>query len=144
VNETTEEDLREIFRKGFEEGLSTAEIGDRIAGYYRDHCVGADKVRPQTAARTQTAGCVNDGLMAAARDVGGVRKFWIHGGSRDPRPEHEAAAARYDEEHAIPLDEDFEVGGERMSAPGDAAADISQTANCSCVVGFTTKQGASR
>ena len=96
VNDTTEEDLRGILSMGFEEGLSTAEIGDQIAGYYENNMVGEESARAQNAAATQTTGLVNDGRMIAARDVGGLDKFWVHGGNpKEPRKTHLDAAERY-------------------------------------------------
>jgi HK97 family phage portal protein len=137
VNATTEEDLRGILSKGFEAGASTAEIGDSIAEYYKDNCVGEMSARAQTAARTQTSGIVNDGRMIAARDVGGLKKFWIHGSPKEPRESHLAAAQQYDEAHALELDEPFIVDGEEMDSPGDAGASSENVCNCTCGLGFT-------
>lgn len=136
VNDTTEEKLRGIFRDGLENGATLADLEDGIAEYYNTNCVGESSARPKTAARTQVAGIVNDGELMAAQDVGGLKKYWIHGSPDEPRPEHVEAARTYDAAHAIGLDEEFVVGGERMSAPGDANADVGQTANCTCGVGF--------
>jgi HK97 family phage portal protein len=137
VNATTEEALRDIFKESFAEGLTVADTADRIAEYYNANCVGADRARPMTAARTQTAGIVNDGQLAAAKAAGGVKKFWIHGDSEEPRESHLAAAREYDAAHAIALEAKFRVGGEDMDAPGDPDADVSNTANCTCFLGFT-------
>jgi len=133
INETTEEDLREIFRQGFEEGDTTAQLADRVDAYYKAHCTGETKHRPVTAAQTQTTGIVNDGRLLAAREVGGLKKGWLHGGSKEPRPEHLAAQSTY-LENPIGLDEKFTVNGIEMDAPGDAAAPVSETAKCTCMV----------
>ena len=95
-----------------------------------------DAARPQTAARTQVAGVVNDGRMAAAESVVGLKKGWLHGGSEHPRPSHLQAQADY-LDNPIPLDEDFVVGGIHMSAPGADDAPIEEVANCTCVVVFS-------
>jgi hypothetical protein len=136
VNDTTEEALRDIFKAGFEAGSSLSEISDKIAGYYKDNCVGEDSVRSMTAARTQTAGIVNEGQLLAAKEVGGLRKYWIHGNPEDPRETHIEAASTYDSSNAIGLEDMFIVGGEKMDGPGDSGADISNVANCSCSLGF--------
>jgi phage portal protein BeeE len=136
VNETTVEDLRGILRTAFESGETTAGLSDMIAQYYNDNCVGEDSVRPTTAAMTQTSGIVNDAQMIEAREVGGLKKYWIHGNPKEAREEHVAAARTYDEANAIGLDEKFVVGGEEMDAPGDSEVDISNVANCTCTVGF--------
>ncbi len=141
VNDTTEQALRGIFATAVEEGLTVSDTADRIAEYYNTNCVGTDRARPMTAARTQTAGIVNDGQLAAAKAVGGLKKFWIHGSPEEPRESHVRAAREYDAAHAIALDDTFLVDGERMDAPGDPSADVSNTANCTCFLGFTKGGG---
>lgn len=133
MNDTTAEDLRKIIAAGIEAGDSSALIGDAIADYYRKQ-IGENAARPQTAARTQMAGIVNDGQMAAARDAGNLKKIWIHGNPEESRPAHEAAERDYAD--GIELDQAFVVDGVSMDAPGDADAPIEQTANCTCMVGF--------
>ena len=139
INDTTEEALRGIFQQAFESGASNVEIADQIAEYFATNCIGADSVRPMTAAQTQVAGCVNDGRMLAARDVGGLEKYWIHGHPQNPdaaRPSHVAAAETYSAENAIALDDKFVVDGEEMDAPGDSNASAGNVCNCTCSVGF--------
>lgn len=136
VNETTEEDLRKMLDQSISEGWTENELADSIADYYSQNCIGLDKVRPQTAARTQTAGIVNDGRMASARSAGNLRKGWLHGGSSEPRPAHLAAQAKYLNE-PIGLDEKFDIGGVEMDAPGDTSAPIGEVANCTCMVVFS-------
>jgi hypothetical protein len=136
VNDTTEDALRGIIQKNFEAGGTTLELGDAIAGYYKDHCVGAESVRPMTAARTQTAGIVNEGRMLAAEEVGGLKKGWLHGGSKEPRESHMAAQREY-LGSPIPLNEKFRVGGYECDAPGSTELPVEEVANCSCMVVFT-------
>jgi len=136
VNETTEAELRKMLEDSVSEGWTEIELSDRIAQYYSDNCIGLDKVRPQTAARTQTAGLVNDGRMASARSAGNLKKGWLHGGSAEPRPDHIAAQQRY-LNAPIGLDEKFDIGGISMDAPGDTSAPIEQVANCTCMVVFS-------
>lgn len=136
VNSATEEKLREIFREGFEEGLTNAQIGDRVADYYAANCIGEGAVRPKTAARTQVAGIVNDGRMLAARNAGNMRKGWLHGGSAEPRAAHLAAQSAY-LNNPIPLDEPFVVNGFPCDAPGSTELPVSEVANCTCMVVFS-------
>lgn len=134
VNETTLEDLRQVLSDAVEEGLTTTQIGDRFADYYSNQ-IGESAARPMTAARTQVAGVVNDGQMAAARAAGGtLKKIWIHGGSAEPRPAHLAAQGRY--AAGIGLDEKFEINGHLCDAPGDSSLPVGESANCTCMVGF--------
>lgn len=136
VNNTTEDKLREIFSKGFEEGLSTIQIGDNVAEYYNTACVGEEAFRPMTAARTQVSGIVNEGRMMAANEVGGLKKGWLHGGSKEPRPEHIAAEKQY-LNAPIGLDEKFIVNGLECDAPGSTELPVEEVANCSCMMVFS-------
>jgi len=135
VNDTTEKALREIMEQAVADGASVGDLADRFAEYYKDQAVGEKAARPLTAARTQTAGIVNDGRMLAAREVGGLRKGWLQGSSEEPRPAHAAATSKY-QANPIGLDESFEINGHAMDAPGDASAPASETANCTCMVTF--------
>lgn len=138
VNETTEEDIRSILKDSVEAGETVTELGDRIAEYYNKNAAAETAARPMTAARTQVSGIVNDGRMAAANRVKGLKKGWLHGGSADPRPEHLEAQTRY-LNNPIPLDEKFVVNGVDMDAPGDANAPVGEVANCTCMVVFTSE-----
>lgn len=62
-------------------------------------------------------------------------KLWIHGGSREPRPEHLAVASN----PPIPKHEEFPLGG-GMDAPGDIAGGAAQTVNCSCTVVYVSEE----
>lgn len=135
INETTREDMRGILRDNVETGGSTRDLADAIAGYFKERAIGEGAARAELAARTQTTGIVNDGLMIAAREAGGIKKVWIHGNPKEPRASHLAAQAKY-MAAPIDVDEPFEIDGVEMQAPGDADAPIEETANCTCVVGF--------
>jgi len=136
VNDTTEEALGEILTKSIEEGQTLGEFADAIDSYYDQHAKGEKSHRAQTAARTQTAGVVNKGELIAAREVGGLVKYWIHGSPEEPREEHVAAAQAYGPDNAIGLDEKFVVGGVTMDHPLDPEAPVSAVANCTCTLGF--------
>ena len=136
VNDTTEDDIRDILKTSVEAGETVTQLGDRIAEYYNQNAAGETAARPMTAARTQVAGLVNDGRMASANKVKGLKKAWLHGGSADPRPAHLEAQSKY-LNSPIPLDEKFEVNGVEMDAPGDANAPIEEVANCTCMVVFS-------
>lgn len=134
ANDTTAEDLRGILAEAIESGETLTSIGDRIAEYYRT-AIGEGAARPMTAARTQVAGAVNDGRMAAAKAVGGLRKAWLHGGSAEPRSGHLDAQERY-MAAPIGMDEKFRVNGFECDAPGDSALPVGEVANCTCMVVF--------
>jgi len=134
INDTTADDLRDILRKSFDEGWTQTQLSDAIGSYYKEH-VGESKARPQTAAATQTAGTVNDGRLAAAKSAGNLRKWWLHGGSAEPREAHVAAQTKYQAE-PISLEEKFIVNGHSADAPGDAELPVEEVAHCTCIVVF--------
>jgi hypothetical protein len=136
ANGTTVDAIRGLVARALEEGLSAADLGDQIAGYYNDNCVGETAARPQTAARTQVAGTVNEGRMLAARSTNAdLRKGWLHGDSADPRPAHIQAESTY-LASPIGLDDDFVVNGYTCSQPGDARLPPGEVCNCTCSVVF--------
>jgi hypothetical protein len=103
--------------------------------------VGDKQARPMTAARTQTTGIVNDGRMLAAREVGGLRKGWLHGAPEEARSAHLDAQARYTKS-PIPLEDKFEVNGHKCDAPGSTELPVEEVANCTCTVFFVAAKGA--
>jgi phage portal protein BeeE len=140
VNATTQEDLRKIIGDAFQEGLSTVDMGDKIAEYYNAHCIGEDAARPMTAARTQTSGIINEGRNMAANEVGGLVKHWVLGGSETHRPGHEAAMMKY-ADAPIPTNEKFEIQGADgntylCDCPGSTELPVGEVANCGCGMAF--------
>lgn len=134
ANDTTDAALRGILADAFEKGLSNAELGDAIADYYQSNCVGEKSARPQTAARTQVNGIVNESRLMAAEEVGGLLKVWNHGSPDEPRPSHVAAAKQYAD--GIPLQDKFTLGAYECDAPGDATLPASEVCNCGCYLTF--------
>lgn len=136
ANNTTQAALSDVLGKALDEGLGMAETSDLIDAYYRENCIGENTHRPLTAARTETAGIVNDGRMLAARKVGGgLRKGWLHGAPDEPRPAHLDAQTTY-MAAPIALEEKFVVNGHACDAPGSTELPIEETANCTCMVVF--------
>jgi HK97 family phage portal protein len=135
ANDTTEDDIRKIWRESFEAGDTTSQFADRIAGYYKDNAIGEDSNRALTAARTMTSGLVNEGRMISARSAGGLLKTWIHSAlSGEDRPAHVEAMAIY--AAGIPLDATFSINGNECDAPGDSSLPADEVCNCRCMCGF--------
>lgn len=136
VNETTQEDLKKIIADSFETGDTTSQMGDRIASWYNDNCIGENSARPMAAARTQTSGIVNEGRMMAAEEVGGLKKAWLHGNPAEARDSHLEAQRRY-LDNPIPLDQKFKVGPYECDQPGSTELPVGEVVNCTCMVIFT-------
>lgn len=141
INETTQDAFKDILGDAINEGATLEDLSESIAGYYRDNCIGADKARPMTAARTQTAGIVNQGRFMAAQNATGVEKGWLHGGSQEPRETHLAAQDKYLND-PIPIDQEFHLGnGVTCDYPGDPSLGPEDSCNCSCMVVFSKAKG---
>lgn len=134
ANDTTAGAIRDILKQGFEDGLTNADLGDRIADYYAANCVGEKSARPQVAARTQVNGIVNESRLLAAEEIGGVLKVWNHGAPDEPRQAHLDAATAY--AGGIALEEKFKVGVYECDAPGDPTLPADETCNCTCYLTF--------
>lgn len=113
VNRTTHDRIVRELSEGFEAGESMNDLARRIEKVFAN----ADRARSLTIAQTETNKAVNFGAVDGYRQSGVVeRKGWLAGdGARET---HRYAARRYDEKGAIPIDQDFEVGGGRGPAPG--------------------------
>jgi len=128
VNRATHDQIVRELVAGFENGESMQDLAKRIEKVFDQ----ADKTRSLRIAQTETNKAVNFGALEGYRQSGAVdRKGWLAGSGA--RESHQYAAARYNTENAIPIDQDFEVGGGRGPAPGNiglAAEDI----NCRCTI----------
>jgi hypothetical protein len=140
ANDTTEDDLRNLWRAALDEGDDSAQFADRVAEYYKAQAIGETAMRPVTAARTMTAAMVNEGRLLSAKRVGGLRKTWIHSElSGEDRPAHVEAMSRY--AGGIGLDEKFSINGYECEAPGDASLPASEVCNCRCMLGYVPGEG---
>lgn len=79
ISETTRLRVTDIVRKGLDEGLSAAELGDRIetaSGLF-------DELRAETIARTETATILNEAAVAQYREYGVDRVTVVDGDDDD-------------------------------------------------------------
>jgi SPP1 gp7 family putative phage head morphogenesis protein len=130
--DTTFDDVKTILRGAFEEGVPEAEIAERLRTKFDTY----DKYRAQLIARTEVTASANFADVEAVKQAGleGVlKKVWIDSGDEATRPEHHQAGIRYAK--GIALDDDFEVGGDTMQAPG-MGSDAGQNINCRCSIGY--------
>ena len=90
-------------------------------------------------ARTETTFAMNSAKQIAGEVSGLVmEKVWIAAIDDRTRPEHIEANGK-----AVPLNEPFIVGGERLMYPGDkSSASAANLVNCRCTVGNRAKRDA--
>jgi len=79
ISETTRDRVADILRRGMDDGLSMAELGDRIesaSGLF-------DELRAETIARTETATILNEAAVAQYREFGVERVEVVDGDDDD-------------------------------------------------------------
>ncbi|SDJ95643.1 Phage Mu protein F like protein [Pedobacter sp. ok626] len=133
ITKTTKEQIRQVMQQAVEEQLSHKQTAKLIL----EKADAIDtKKRALLIARTENAVGSNKGAMYAAKSSGLVLyKKWI-ARSGDSRT-RDAHAGMVDST-PIPIDQAFEVGGEKMMQPGDSSlgAKAHNICNCRCTVAF--------
>jgi hypothetical protein len=82
-------------------------------------------------ARTESAKVDNFGQLEGYRQTEFVnRKGWMSSFVADSRESHMVA----DDGQTIPLDDDFDIGGEPMAYPGDPKGTPGNVCNCLCSI----------
>lgn len=139
VAETTRQDAQRIIKASYAEGLSIRDTATAIRAGMRE----ANTARATLIARTELAGAVNGGslaatrIVAAATDVVYSKKWLVGEGARYPR--HET----YDglDGQTVPLDGLFDVGGASLDHPGDPSGPPEEVCNCRCTLVYETPEG---
>ena len=133
VTNTTRDQIRKIMTEAGEKGLSHKQIAK---GILAEGGQINTKQRALLIARTENAIASNKGAYFASQSSGLVLyKKWIaRSGDSRTREFHSAMIGR----DAIPMNELFDVGGEKMLHPGDSAngGSAKNICNCRCIVGF--------
>lgn len=133
VNDNTREKIQLALAAAQEEGLNPFQTQEKIRKFVKS------PARALAIARTEATRANNMGKARSAEDWAAetgteLWKIWIHGGSREPRPEHIQLASN----PPIKTYELFPIGG-GMDKPGDPAGGASQTINCSCTVVYVSE-----
>jgi HK97 family phage portal protein len=133
VTGTTFDAVEKTLREGFEQSRPLSEIASELRSMFADYEV----YRAELIARTEAANTYNAADLEAVNQLGlegKVRKFWLN--EPDARDTHQQAGDDYNEGNAIGLDDEFEVGGDKMQHPGGGALP-EENINCRCVLGYT-------
>jgi HK97 family phage portal protein len=124
INDTTKAQLSKSLGDGIDAGESIRELQSRIA----DQFDGLRDYRTERIARTETAGSMNYGSIETYKSGGISQKSWLTTMDSRTRDDH----AMLDGE-TIAIDDDFDVGGDSMSAPG-LGSDPAENCNCRCSI----------
>jgi HK97 family phage portal protein len=124
INTTTYKKLTKVFSESTEAGESYKELITRIQDVYE----GYTSARALMIARTETHGAMQEGTLAAYKQVGSPIKIWVWspGDQGGIREEH---AAIDGEER--PLDMPFSNG---LMMPGDSSGGADEVINCACTI----------
>lgn len=140
ISRTTQGNVMAIIKESYEQGLSIPDTAKAIKVGMKE----ASTVRATLIARTEMAGAVNGGSLAAVQIVdsatggGGMHKVWLTAeGAHFPRHEE------YDglDEQQRPLEGAFEVGGASLMYPGDPDGPPEEVCNCRCTVVYVDAGG---
>lgn len=128
IAETTQLNVMRIVRESYDQGLSIPDTATAIKAGMAE----ASTARATLIARTELAGAVNGGSLAATQIVSDAtgseyQKVWMTApGAQFPR--HET----YDglDGQTVALDAFFDVGGEELEYPGDPGGSPEEVCNC--------------
>lgn len=138
VTETTQRQLEEIFKEGFETDASTSDIVDQLMAVYDEHYV---KNRADTIADSEIVGISNYGsIMGAQATEKPLLKHWMSERDDKVRDSHVEA-----DEHYVPgilMEAPFYVGKDEKYAfmfPGDRSGNppLEELINCRCWVTYS-------
>lgn len=126
---------REAVRTGRVKDETLARIQDQRAEARKhiDDVESTWQTRSERIARTETTGAYNAGSVQAAHDEGAGVKIWLATGDARTRDEHLDASGQ-----CVPVDDDFNVGGEQLAMPGDPVGPPELTINCRCTMVFAS------
>ncbi len=129
INETTRNDIELTLWRAIEEGLSIRDIRDEIM---ESHGGQYSRARATNVARTETTSALNSGHVEGIRrayEGTGLEpaKEWLSLLGTTTRPEHAEADGQ-----TVGVDEDFTVGGEACSFPGDYRLSPAMRCQCQC------------
>lgn len=119
--------VRRTLLQGMQDGESVAELSDRI----RD-VSDVTSGRAERIARTEVVGASNAGAMAQMESAGlESTKEWLATNDLRTRDSHRRADGQ-----VVDLNNNFTVGGVRMSRPHDPTGPANEVVNCRCTMIF--------
>ena len=130
IVEDTAKQLRKALGKGIAEGEGVRDLARRVGKVERQ----LGGTRAYTIARTETTAGANFGATELYKEGGVEKKSWLS--SMDDRV-RTYAEGEYDHESVdspIDTNQQFEVSGELLQYPGDAAGSAGNVINCRCTV----------
>jgi hypothetical protein len=139
IADTTRANIMQTIGQAADKGLTIPQTAKLI----RANAETSSAYRSTMIARTELGRAVSGASLAATQMVSNAtgdtyNKTW-HTAPGATYPRHED----YDEldGQTVPLDSEFDVGGEALQYPGDPDGDPSETINCRCAMDYMTPSG---
>jgi len=132
--ESVNKNTANLIKEALDQGVSTGESIDKIAGRIDDIFNFSEKFRSVRIARTEVIGAANEGQLWAYRENGVEAKMWITARDENVRESHQI------EGQTIEINERFTLAdGEHLDYPGDRDASVGNIVNCRCCVSPVVK-----
>ncbi len=123
--------IRDRIVRMVEEGIDKGDSGDDVAGKIAEMLDGDAETRADRIARTESTGMMNAGAQEVRSFLGEQGlvsgKEWSALDDDDTRDTHVDADGQ-----KVPVDDEFEVGGEKCQYPGDVVLSAGERCNCRC------------
>jgi len=133
INNTTREKIRNAIQEALNNGETYNEMAKRIQNVFDE----AKTTRAMTIARTEVTAINNFSMLEAVQQQDlNLYKKWLPALDEKTREWH----AEMINHGSIPLEDDFIVGGEAMSFPGDPRGSAENVINCRCVLDFVRRE----
>lgn len=137
ITDTTRKDLVALILQAQQEDLDSSLIIRLIRDKLGNQI---SRSRAMTIARTEVHNAATFASLESSKVLNddldlGMKKIWLAVDDSRTRPEHNAV-----DDKTIDMDEDFIVGGARMSRPSDPRGGASQVINCRCALGYETEE----
>jgi SPP1 gp7 family putative phage head morphogenesis protein len=134
VTETTRQQIVNVVRKGYDDGLGQRDIAKMIEPLLPQLAA----YRADAIARTETHGAANYGSQEAAKQTGvPMKKEWLASYDDRTRDTHREANGQ-----TAGMDDTFTVGDSQLQFPGDPAGDPEEVINCRCSLGYIVDEEA--
>lgn len=128
IIDTIKDGLKQELIDGINEGESIDNLAKRISEFYSKY-EKLEEYQLERIARTEIVGASNQGALESYNQAGVEKKGWLAAIDERTRETHIEADRRYGE--GIPIDDNFEVGGDTMLAPGQGT-EPAENINCRC------------
>ena len=135
VAKSVRDDLAKIIGDAYTQGLSVNKTAEQIVTLSDQF----SQAQSRMLARTDLNGIANGGSHLAAKEVFGDTggyKTWLTAADDLVRPTHADADGQ-----TVPIDEQFDVGGESADYPGDPQLSDAEACNCRCTLTYSETVG---